>query len=143
MIYKSKKDTWMMAVLIGVPVFIVITGLFSFYKAGPVFLYSYVGTLIFVLVVYFVLVLPISYTLDEKSLIVKSGLLKESIAYQDIKSVRPSRSLLSSPALSLDRLAIDHGKKIPTLISPEDKSKFLMELSSHTPHLSLSGTELS
>lgn len=56
---------------------------------------------------------------------------RQSIPIQDITKIKPSSSWLASPAPSLDRLAIHHGKFSMTLVSPEDKIGFIEALKSH------------
>ena len=69
------------------------------------------------------------YTLEPTRLLVQSGPLKWVVPLADIHSIAPTRSPLSSPALSLDRLLIVYGKDHrQIMISPEDKEGFLCEL---------------
>ncbi|MBV8617826.1 MAG: PH domain-containing protein [Curvibacter sp.] len=65
------------------------------------------------------------YTLDEDTLLIRSGPMRWRIAIRDIRAVTPTRSAASSPALSLDRLRIDHGPGRCVLISPADRQGFL------------------
>jgi hypothetical protein len=67
---------------------------------------------------------PCDYTLMEDHLLVRSGLVKWRVPYGQIEHVYPTRNPLSSPAWSLDRLAIKYGKKW-VMVSPEDKLDFL------------------
>ena len=71
------------------------------------------------------------YTLDSKLLMVKSGPLKWRIPVKDITNITPTRSIFSSPALSLDRLRISYGNKRNVMISPRDKDQFLEEIGVH------------
>jgi hypothetical protein len=86
--------------------------------------------LVFVAALYRLVVLPVRYGLAQEHLIVRFGLLRQSIPYAKIRSVRPSRSLLSSPALSLRRLRIDTGAGFwrTILISPAGRDAFLDSL---------------
>src|SRR5690606_1532665 len=68
------------------------------------------------------------YTLDARYLHVRSGPFKWRVPLRDIRAVRPTRSPLSSPALSLDRLRIEFGRAGSIMISPGDKDRFLTEL---------------
>lgn len=68
------------------------------------------------------------YTVDADSLRIRSGPFRWTIPRADITEVTPSRSVLSSPALSLDRLAIRYGKRRTILVSPRDKEGFLRAL---------------
>lgn len=65
------------------------------------------------------------YILEDKSLIIRSGPLRQEIYLDDIKRIRGIRSILSSPALSLDRLEIIYETGKTVLISPRDKELFL------------------
>lgn len=68
------------------------------------------------------------YTLTATELLVQSGPFRWRVRLRDIDRVVPTRSPLSSPALSLDRLRIDyaHGRSI--MISPRARDGFLRDL---------------
>jgi hypothetical protein len=67
-------------------------------------------------------------------LLVKAGPFKWKISYQSIKRVRRTKSLLSSPALSINRLEISHTKGI-ILISPEKELEFISLLMKQNPEI--------
>lgn len=67
------------------------------------------------------------YTLDATELRAKSGPFSWTVPLADIHSITPTRNPLSSPALSLDRLKIEHARGW-LMISPADKEGFLREL---------------
>jgi hypothetical protein len=69
------------------------------------------------------------YTLEPTVLRVRSGPFSWKVPLADIRSVRPTRNPLSGPALSLDRLKIEHAGGW-LMISPADKEGFLRELES-------------
>ena len=75
------------------------------------------------------------YELGGEHLLIRSGPFRWKIRIAGIEAVEPSRSILSSPAFSLDRLAIrfDGGKTI--LISPQHREEFIRELQSRAPVL--------
>lgn len=72
------------------------------------------------------------YELRDEYLYCRCGPLSEKIAYPKIKSVKLSRNMLSSMALSLDRIEVkQHGKGYllgTTYISPENREQFMSEL---------------
>ena len=69
------------------------------------------------------------YTIDGKNLIVKSGfLVNKTIAISSIKKITETNSLLSAPAMSLDRLEISYGKFDDIIISPKEKQVFITHL---------------
>lgn len=67
------------------------------------------------------------YELANDELKVWSGPMRWTIPLCDIDSVTPTHNPLSSPALSIDRLRIDH-RSGRLMISPRDKQGFLNEL---------------
>lgn len=77
------------------------------------------------------LVFPLYYELGETHLFVRSGIQRWRIPYERIEAVEPSRSWLSGPSLSLDRLRIvyragSHRRSV--LISPEPRAVFIQAL---------------
>ncbi len=71
------------------------------------------------------------YELKEEYLLVHFGVLRDKIYYKDITNLEKSRSILSSYALSRDRIAIYTQGKLKAFISPLDRENFLYELSKH------------
>ena len=69
-----------------------------------------------------------SYTITATELLVRSGPFRWRIALRDITRVESTRSVLSAPALSLDRLRIDYGRGSAILVSPRDRAGFVAEL---------------
>ncbi|WP_456271222.1 PH domain-containing protein [Bacillus sp. AK031] len=68
------------------------------------------------------------YEINGNVLKVAAGPLRYKIDITSIKSVKPTRNPLSSPALSIDRLEIKYNKWNTVLISPKDKERFIEEL---------------
>ena len=68
------------------------------------------------------------YVIDSRELRIQSGPFRWTIALEDISSVKPSRSTLSGPALSLNRLRIDYGAGKWVLVSPEQPDEFISAL---------------
>ena len=126
--FKSKVDTWLIAVF-------VIVALLSLIVIVPLLVTaSGAAYLIALLVVAISMGLPLwiyrttVYVIDGESLSIKSGPFSWNISLSDINAVKESRSLLSSPAFSLDRLAIDYGNGRSILVSPLDKAGFIEAL---------------
>ena len=65
------------------------------------------------------------YTVDRGMLRIASGPFRWRVPIDKINTVEATRNLLSSPALSLDRLRIRYGKNRRIMISPADKAGFL------------------
>jgi hypothetical protein len=68
------------------------------------------------------------YTVTRDLLVIRSGPFRFKVPLHQIESVRESRSSLSSPAMSLDRLLIRYGKRRRIMVSPDDKAGFLMAI---------------
>ncbi len=68
------------------------------------------------------------YDVDRDFLTVRAGPVRWRVPLDSITAVEPTRSLVSSPALSLDRLRIRYGKRRQLLVSPRDKDGFLRAL---------------
>jgi membrane protein YdbS with pleckstrin-like domain len=69
------------------------------------------------------------YEVDGEELRIVSGLFRWTIPIEDIHAVEDSRSPMSSPALSLDRLRIRYGgRNRSILVSPADKRRFRQAL---------------
>ena len=121
--FKSEVDLWLAAV-VGVAVVTMIGT-----AIGAAFATGVWGVLLILVPVALIILVSalVSYTLGQDSLVVRSGVIKWEIAYTDIANVQPTRSPLSSPAWSLDRLKISF-KRTTLLISPVDRETFLQEL---------------
>ncbi len=68
------------------------------------------------------------YEVSSDTLRIVCGPFRQRITISDIKTIEPSRSALSSPALSLDRLRISYGENRRVLVSPADKRGFMRAL---------------
>jgi len=74
------------------------------------------------------------YTIDGNDLNVKSGfLIQLTIPIESIRKIAETNSLLSAPAMSLDRLEIYYRKTDSVIISPKDKIAFINHLKSIHP----------
>ena len=123
-IFKSKVDFWLLVV-------IVITVLVSL---GAAYLTmrqeSWMSYIVALFITTFGAGLPVwllvstKYIVSEDSLRIKSGPFSWSIPISSISSVAETRNLLSSPALSLDRLVISYGAGETVMVSPANKENF-------------------
>jgi uncharacterized membrane protein YdbT with pleckstrin-like domain len=128
--YPSKVDGWL-AVVLAIPpissvaVFVVLTA------AGNPDAWPWgLVPVAFVALLYGGLVVPVTYGLDDEHLTVRFGRVRQKIPLARIVSVKPTNSLLSAPALSLDRLWIQAGEGMfnAVMVSPADKDEFLSDL---------------
>lgn len=127
-VYRSKVDTWLGVILcaVPVPVAFAIWKLFNesiqgkWFIAIPIFLIG--------ICLPFSILAYTNYTITEKSLSIRSSLLKWEIPFKEITKIESTNDPLSSPALSLDRLRIEYGQGKSILISPLDKAEFIRDL---------------
>jgi len=116
--FNSEKDFWL-----GLLIWIPIGGGFigSLVSEGWLIKIIMFATVIFVGWIWF----GTSYIISEEILIIRCGPFSERIKIKDIKSIKKTRNLLSSAALSIDRIEIKYGYSGMTLISPEDRVQFV------------------
>ncbi|GAB5412643.1 MAG: hypothetical protein Cons2KO_02460 [Congregibacter sp.] len=130
MVFRSKIDLWLVALVVGAAVMVVVATI-------PVFLepLSKSDAVTAIVTILFALLLTIGlpawmfmatdYRVEQDSCFVRCGPFKWEIPLDSITSITPTRNPLSSPALSLDRLEIRYGSGKVILLSPKDKNGFI------------------
>ena len=124
--FKSKVDRWIWVLLIVVIVveawaigFAAITAGDPLATTGIILL----GIVVVALLIW--MLLGTYYSVYRSTLKIVSGPFRWKVAIDQIRSVEATKSPLSSPALSLDRIRIRYGKNRQIMISPADKRGFL------------------
>lgn len=140
MTYYSKKDLWLVLIVMSAFLIPLIIGIYNLIAANANRRLGWQLLIIGALIVSLILIVayPLYYQITPSTLIVKSGLTRWEIPLSSIEEVRPSRSSLASPAWSLDRLSITYvndGTKKSILVSPEDKTAFLAQIAQSAPQL--------
>lgn len=125
MTYRSAVDWWFYVVVFGVAIATIPTMVPLFASGQPIQVLIAVFTLLLACGLPLWLLASTYYRIDASALIVRSGPFRWTVPLSEIRSVRPSRSLLSSPALSLDRIRIDYGRGRSLMVSPRDREGFL------------------
>jgi hypothetical protein len=148
MIYKSKKDSWLVLIVLSAGLAVLGMGIYHFVTKGIHHPATWILglTTLFYGAVILMLAYPVFYEIKPSGLRIRSGLfIQYEIPLSSIETVRPTRNPLSAPAWSLDRLQIIYrkdGRSTFALISPENKEFFLMELAGMAPHLQPERDEL-
>ena len=76
------------------------------------------------------------YTIKGNVLNVKSGfLINENIDISNIKKIKETNNLISSPAASIDRIELFYNKFDSIIISPKNKADFISELKQINPEI--------
>lgn len=119
--YPSKIDTWfiwLMVASLGIPLIL------------SVWERDWWALLIMVITTLFVgnIFLSTNYTIKGENLMIKSGIIiSKTIKIKDIYKIEKTNSILSSPALSLNRIEIFYGNQNSIIISPKEKMDFITE----------------
>lgn len=124
MTFKSAVDWWYYLIVVSAAAL----ALFAVgppLRSGELSLVVGVATIVLTLLLPVWLLVSTRYRIGTKSLQVRSGPFSWTIALADVQSIKPSKSLLSSPALSLKRLEIQYGRGKRILVSPEDPGAFI------------------
>jgi hypothetical protein len=78
------------------------------------------------------------YVVTHDALLVRSGPFRWTIPLASIRALSATRSPLSSPALSIDRIAVDHaGGRL--LLSPRNKTAFVRAILASAPGVAVTG----
>ena len=96
----------------------------------------WIGLLINAVVILFTLHLFLNtyYVIDGEFLIVKSGMIiNKKVDINSVKSIKETKTIISAPALSFDRLEVNWGKYTGVVISPRDKKKFVEHMTRINP----------
>lgn len=90
-----------------------------------------------VVLIIVVLFASLRYVIDGNVLYVRSVPFTRGTAYDltKLKSISPTRSILSSPALSLKRIKLDFGVGMPLIISPRAQELFVEEILRINPNV--------
>lgn len=123
--FRSRVDTWYYVVLV------VIGAMIAHALGRPDANVTTIGIVVLLVVG---LGLPIWILLDTRYIVtadtlkVRAGPFRWTIDRRDITGLAASRSPLSSPALSLERIEIRHGRNRRLLVSPDDRDGFARAL---------------
>jgi hypothetical protein len=122
--YKSKIDWWLIFIFLLVFGYPIVEGIIEKEYGLSLFF----GVL---LLVFFILAKTLQYKIDEQYLTI----WWKKIDIATIKKVYYTRNPLSSPALSLDRIAIVYNTYDEILISPKDREAFISDLLKINPSI--------
>jgi len=137
--FESKRDLWIVLLLRLVPVVVLLVIGNAWYQMhgdvrGPI-----AGAIILILLELFFIESVLRstyYVIEGDTLIIRSSFITWRLPIGEIRSVTPTRSALSSPALSLDRLRIDYGGKW-ILVSPAERERFVAMLRMVNPAITV------
>ena len=119
--YHSKVDLWLLLLIHAIIIA----------SVAPI---GFMGDILMCVIMAVVLIVPISaymfnirYVIRGSRLIVKDGLFSRVYDIHDMRSIKPTHTLLSAPAASLDRLEINFTHDT-VIVSPKHKDDFIRQL---------------
>jgi membrane protein YdbS with pleckstrin-like domain len=123
--FKSKIDRWLLFLLVMVMVFeVVVMGIVATRVNSPVEATVLILAALAIVALLGSMLVGTHYTVAGDTLRVACGPFRWKVPIDEIQSVEATRSPLSSPALSLDRLLIHYGER-RVMVSPSDKAGFM------------------
>jgi Bacterial PH domain len=141
MTFPSKRDWWLMLILIAITVIQAVAGV-AILWTGPE---RWPGIILLISAGFIVwLVATTYYVVGETDLLIRCGPFWWTVCLTDIEEITPTWNPLSSPALSLDRLWITYHigkKKRAIMISPLDKARFVLAIVEKAPALRVEGNK--
>ncbi|MCZ6732996.1 MAG: PH domain-containing protein [Gammaproteobacteria bacterium] len=145
--YPSKKDSWIVFVIVAPGVALAGIAFYHLFVLGAEnhITWLIMGIAALYGAIIWTLAYPVYYEITASHLLIRSGWLKFQIPLSTIETVRPTRNPLSAPAWSLDRLRIDYRRNDRiriALISPENKARFLNELLERAANLERQGHQV-
>ena len=124
--FSSKIDRWILVLLIVVIIVqIIAVGGAALQAGDPLATTGLVMTMIAIIGLMVWLLVGTHYTVDGNTLRIVSGPFRWKVPIDTITAVEATKSPISSPALSLDRLRLRYGNNRCIMISPADKAGFL------------------
>jgi len=145
LVYPSKRDAWLTVVLWVAAGAMLFAANDVWSSADPfVFRLGFGATMAAMAGFTIWILYSTSYMLAETELTARSGPFRWRVPLDAIDSVTTTRSPLSAPACSLDRLNVRYGgRRVGLMVSPADKEGFLRDLRLRCPHLIEDGPGLS
>lgn len=128
MVFKSKVDLWIVLLICGltlapvVPFFCIDFSIIVFVIVSAILLFC------------ILLLFNIKYVINGNTLIVRVLFVSTKYSIDDIILIKSTRTILSAPAASLDRIEIVFKNKSSVVISPISKDAFVEKICISCPH---------
>ena len=141
-VFTSKIDFWLAFLMLGSSLLLILVPVWEWmYNNSSIKRILFISlftmpSAILLLLIFF----NVKYSLSDDELFVKNGFSTQGIPLKDIIYIIPTNSMLSAPALSLDRIEIKYeGGSI--VISPKDKDGFYRAIQERVPALETDGDD--
>ena len=130
MYFPSKRDRWLGLLIWGL---VLLSAVPALLKPGKGPLIIMIAVILFIGWIWF----GTGYAISDDELRIGCGPFRQRIPLQEIKEIKRTRSPLSAPACSLDRMEIRYGKSKRVMISPADKEDFIKTIIEESPSIQL------
>jgi len=130
MYFPSKRDLWLGLLIWGL---MLLGAVPAFLKPGKGQLIIMSAVILFIGWIWF----GTGYEILDDQLKIRCGPFRQTIPLREMKEIKKTRSPLSAPACSLDRMEIKYGKSKRVMISPADKENFIRTIKEKCPSIQL------
>ena len=134
--FAPKKDRSYTVIVWSTTVILLLSMTFSFSSGSSTIFEVLISLLVFGLLMW--IWFGTNYRIKEETIKIKNGPFKWTVKIQDIEKISKRRSLLATPALSVDRLVLHYGKYGEMSISPKAESEFIELLLTKNPLIKIS-----
>ena len=133
--FESKRDLWIVLLMRVTPLVVLATVGGAWYATrhevrGPMI--GAVLVILFQFVFFESIMRSTYYVIEGDTLLIRCSMITWRVPIKEITSITPTRSAVSSPALSLDRLRIEYDDSV-ILVSPAEKQRFIDSLRANNP----------
>ena len=126
--YSPKKDALYALAIWSAPIIVL---LFLMYSYSVALLVLFILTVLLFVWIWH----STRYEIRDGELIIQSWIFRRRVKIQDIVSVKKTKNLLASYALSRDRLEITEQNQDTYYIAPNDVDAFIAELKQYNPYI--------
>lgn len=125
MVFRSKVDSWLVLALVTAAIVALVAAGVAFRQVSGIALFVPVAVAAVGAAFPIWILTSTAYVVESGTLHIRSGPFSWRIPVSSITSIKPTRSSISSPALSLKRLCVEYGTGKSILISPVDQEAFM------------------
>lgn len=133
--FRSKVDWWI-ALILAVGIVMLVGSFGVSYERLPMNTENAIAFVVVAGATLLLIWIPLAtyYDVDKTTLTIVAGPIRWRIPITDITEVEETRSPISAPALSLDRLRIRYTNGKCVMVSPRDKAAFLKSIGHSIRH---------
>jgi Bacterial PH domain len=133
--FRSRVDIWLVVLIFGTGIGSLIHLAYKLRVTGDSRLYTPFLIVIVSMAPLVWMFTQLSYIITDRELQVRGSIIRSTIPLSTVRSIRPSSSILSAPALSMTRIEVIYGSGNSVVISPKDEARFLETMQARVPGL--------